>query len=67
MVDKRLENWVKQFKNGCVNKKAYRTLGFAQEVAKKIQRERGIELHCYLCRDCGAYHLTKRKSNRNIF
>ena len=67
MADKRLERWVKNFANGCVKKKAYKSLGMAQSVAAKVKKERGVELHCYYCKECGCYHLTKNKSKRNIF
>lgn len=56
----KLDKWVKSFKCSCLTKKAYRTAGFAQEIAKKVLKERGTKLYCYWCRECGSYHLTSR-------
>ena len=67
MVDRRLDKWVNSFLKGCVTKKAYKSLGLAEEVAKRVLKERGITLHCYWCKECGCYHLTRKKSKGNVF
>lgn len=59
-MKKNLDKWVHSFKSSCLCKHSYRTAGYAEEVAKKVYRERGVELHCYWCNICGKYHLTKR-------
>lgn len=69
-MSKRLDTWAKMFVKGCLKKRAYRTLGAAKEAAKKAHKDRGVELHCYLCPDCGMYHLTRSKINnwtRKVF
>ncbi len=56
----KLDSWAKSFTRSCLTKKAYRTSGYAKEVADKVFRERGVVLHCYYCKECGMFHLTKR-------
>lgn len=58
-MDNRLERWVKNFSRGCLRKKAYTSLTVAEQVAARVKKETGIELHCYLCPHCLKYHLTK--------
>ena len=56
----RLDNWVKSFLKSCISKKAYPSVEKAKKVADKVLKERGVQLHCYWCEQCGRYHLTKR-------
>ena len=56
----KLDRWAKSFVASCINKKRYRTAGFAEEVDKKVFRERGTKLYCYYCKECAGYHLTSR-------
>lgn len=57
------EYWVKE----CLGKKRYRTLGFAEDLAKKIKKEREVELYVYSCPSCQGFHLTKRKEYKNRY
>ena len=52
--------WIKKFIKGCLNKKAYRTAEHAKEIAKKAEKERGVKLYYYWCKECGMFHLTKK-------
>lgn len=61
----KLDRWVKSFKASCLNKKAYKTAGFAEHVAQKVLKERGTKLYCYWCKECGSYHLTSRPPKDN--
>ena len=57
--------WVR----GCLSKKRYSSEKLAKKAAKKVLRERGVELHCYYCNQCFGYHLTKNSnpSNDKVF
>lgn len=57
--------WVR----GCLGKKRYSSEGLAKKAAKKVFKERGVELHCYYCNQCFGYHLTKNSnpSNDKVF
>lgn len=57
------EHWIKE----CLGKKRYRTLGFAEDLAKRIKIERNVELYAYACPSCQGYHLTKRKDYKNRY
>ena len=61
----KLDRWAKSFVASCVHKKRYKTAGFAEEVAKKVFKERGTKLYCYWCNQCGGYHLTSRPPKDN--
>lgn len=52
------ETWVMY--RGCLRKKAYWTLEYAEQVAKRVEERTGIKMHCYHCDICGRYHLTKQ-------
>lgn len=51
----------------CKRKHRYKTPQDAKITAQKVLRERGTVLHCYFCKFCNGYHLTKmqRKSGGN--
>lgn len=51
----RINSWAK----GCLSKNRYTSVDKCREVAAKVLKERKTVLHCYYCRDCGGYHLTK--------
>lgn len=59
------ERWVKE----CLRKKRYRTLEFAEEIAKKIKNDptKGTELYVYACPSCQGFHLTKLKQYSNRY
>lgn len=57
------EHWIRE----CLGKKRYRTLGYAEELAKKIKKERQLQLYVYSCPSCQGYHLTKRASYENRY
>lgn len=59
------EHWVKE----CLGKKRYRTLEFAQGIAKKIKNDpvRPTELYVYPCPTCQGFHLTRRKEYKNQY
>ncbi len=60
MKKSKLDNWVKRFSTGCLNKKVYKTLGAAKQMAKNVLKKNNVILHCYVCPDCFNYHLTKK-------
>ena len=57
------------FIHGCIKKSAYTSAYLAQEVADRVKKERGVELHCYYCPHCGKFHLTKNVQDdlRKVF
>lgn len=63
MANDRLDKYIYKMKTSCINKKAYRTERYAWEVAKKMQEKYGVPFHCYWCKICGNYHLTRKPVN----
>lgn len=48
----------------CTAKKRYPTETVALDIAKKIARDRGVQLRVYACdQGCGGFHLTKQRAN----
>lgn len=56
----KFDKWAHNFIISCLHKKSYKTAAFAEEIARKVERERGVKLYCYWCKNCGSYHLTSR-------
>ena len=52
---------IKKLLKGCFRKYAYITEKYAREVANKKEKEYGKTLIVYLCKSCGAFHLTTDK------
>lgn len=44
----------------CHRKKRYWTEAYAQGIAAKCLRKRGVQLRVYLCEFCFGYHLTHK-------
>jgi hypothetical protein len=47
------------FVNMCVGKKRYTSSELADKIAKRIKKERNVDLRSYYCPICCWYHLTK--------
>lgn len=50
------EKWVK----GCLSKKCYKTIEFAEVVAKKVSKVYNKEHRVYYCNKCMNFHLTTK-------
>lgn len=44
----------------CFNKEEYHSEDMAESVARRVQRERNVELRSYRCPICRGWHLTSR-------
>lgn len=66
-MDKRLrsEKPLKYSIRSCLSKKRYSSEGLADNVAKKVYKERQVELRSYYCMSCAGFHLTS-KEKRNV-
>ena len=50
----------RSFVNGCITKKPYRKLEYAEKRIAQVKRENGTVLRAYCCDVCGNFHVTKR-------
>lgn len=55
-----IDKWVR----GCLGKKRYRTVKFAEKIVNKVRDERGQVLRVYSCSACQGFHLTKQTTER---
>lgn len=55
-----IDKWVR----GCLGKKRYGTVKFAEKIASRAKGERGTELRVYSCLACQGFHLTKQTIER---
>lgn len=57
---------IKQWATGCIGKKTYYEKSVIEKVIEKTKIKHGIDLYYYKCKYCLGYHLTKRKTKKNI-
>ena len=50
----------RSFVNGCITKKPYRTLAYAEKRIAQVKKLNGTILRAYCCDVCGNFHVTKR-------
>jgi hypothetical protein len=48
--------------HGCKNKRRYPSEPFADQVAARATRQRGLALRVYACPLCQGWHITKRRT-----